>query len=82
MTHNHIIFIKPSSHKYVQLCTRTFDECTLKNILSSLKNKFARWIADAYFYINAVPKRNYSVNLYYLLYDIFYRTKKKIVFQI
>ena len=31
MTHNHIIFIKPSSHKYVELCTRTFDECILKN---------------------------------------------------
>ena len=47
-----------------QLCMRTFDECTLKNILSSLKNKFARWIAVAYFYINVVPKRNHSVYLY------------------
>ena len=40
MTHNHITFIKPSSHKYVQLCTRTFDECTLKNFKFTKKYIF------------------------------------------
>ena len=61
MTHNHIILLSllhTNMFSYVQ-------ELLIKvhwKVLSSLKIKYAKWIAVAYFYLNVVPKRNYLVN--------------------